>query len=80
MKRDQPALLVLTGGQVLQHPHQDLAEGAARLTGAAPGVVGPVEAVHFKAGLVLASGVSLDVAATRFLMVANPCPPSCLVP
>ena len=43
VKGNQPSMLILTSGHVLQHPHQDLAEGAARLTAAALRVLGPVE-------------------------------------
>ena len=51
VKRNQPALLVLTDGHVVQHPHQDLAEGTTRLAATTLRVLGPVKVAHFEVGL-----------------------------
>ena len=72
VKGDQPTLLVLTGGHVLQHPHQDFTEGDARLTGAALRVLGSVEVAHFEVSLVFALGVALGIAAAWLWAITYP--------
>ena len=71
MKADQPRFLVLTCGHALQHPDHDLAEGGATLSGAAFGVLGPVEVVHLEVGFVVALGVALGIAGTWLLTIAG---------
>ena len=61
----QPSILVVPGGHVFQQSHQDFAEGAARLTSAALGVLGPVKVAYFEVSLVLSLGVPFGIAGTR---------------
>ena len=70
---DQPCFLLLAGGHVLQHFHEDLAEDGAAFAATALGVLGPVEVVHFEVGFVLTLRVALGIAAARFCTVADWC-------